>query len=64
MKEPIATGPTKGQAVTDLDGMLDEYYEACGWNKKTSIPTREKLEELGLKDVADELAGMAKAPKI
>jgi len=43
--------------------MLDEYYEACGWDKKTSIPTREKLEELGLKDVADELAGMAKTPK-
>jgi len=63
MREPIATGPTKGQAVTDLDGMLDEYYEACGWNKKTSTPTRKKLEELGLKDVADELAGMAKTPK-
>jgi len=60
MREPIATGPTKGQAVTDLDGMLDEYYEACGWNKKTSIPTRKKLEELGLRDVADELARKAK----
>ncbi len=60
MRERIATGPTKGQAVTDLDGMLDEFYEACGWNKKTSIPTREKLEELGLDDAADELLGKAK----
>jgi aldehyde:ferredoxin oxidoreductase len=53
--EPIMTGPTKGQAVKDPDGMLDEYYEASGWDKKTGIPTRRKLEELGLKDVADKL---------
>jgi aldehyde:ferredoxin oxidoreductase len=53
--EPIMTGPTKDQAVKDPDGMLDEYYEASGWDKKTGIPTRRKLEELGLKDVADKL---------
>ena len=53
--EPVLTGPTKGQVVKDLDGMLDEFYEACGWDKKTGIPTRQKLEELGLKDVADRL---------
>jgi aldehyde:ferredoxin oxidoreductase len=39
----------------DLDRMLDEYYEARGWDKGTAIPTRRKLEELGLKEVADEL---------
>lgn len=37
-----------------LDGMLDEYYEARGWEKKTAIPRRGKLEELGLKEVIDE----------
>jgi len=35
--------------------MLDEYYEESGFDKKTGWPTRSKLEELGLKDVADEL---------
>ncbi|MFX1509457.1 MAG: aldehyde ferredoxin oxidoreductase family protein [Promethearchaeota archaeon] len=55
IREPVATGPAKGQAIKDLDGMLDEFYDACGWDKKTSIPTRKKLEELGLKDVADQL---------
>lgn len=53
--EPIATGPTKGQVVKDVDGILDEYYIACEWDKKTGVPTRKKLEELGLKDVADVL---------
>jgi len=31
---------------------LDEYYEARGWDKKTSKPTKEKLIQLGLQDVA------------
>jgi len=37
-----------------FDPMLDEYYEANGWSVATSIPTRKKLEELGLDDIADE----------
>jgi len=53
MMEPLRTGPTKGQSVRDLDGMLDEVYEALGWDRETGKPTREKLEELGLGDVAD-----------
>jgi len=38
------------------DKMLDEYYEWRGCDLKTGIPTRQKLEQLGLKDVADDLA--------
>jgi len=38
-----------------FEPMLDEYYEANGWSADTSIPTRGKLEELGISDVADEL---------
>ncbi|MCD6470715.1 hypothetical protein J7L29_07960 [Candidatus Bathyarchaeota archaeon] len=34
--------------------LLDEFYEVAGWTKE-GIPTRAKLEELGLKDVADSL---------
>ncbi|MFC1755259.1 aldehyde ferredoxin oxidoreductase N-terminal domain-containing protein [Thermoproteota archaeon] len=33
----------------------DDYYEYVGWDLKTGIPTRERLEELDLKDVADAL---------
>jgi aldehyde:ferredoxin oxidoreductase len=35
--------------------MLDEYYEARGWDKKTSIPKKKKLQELGLEQIAEEL---------
>lgn len=58
--EPVVSGPTKGQAVVNLNGMLDEYYEASGWNVKTGVPTKEKLEEMELKDVAEELAKLGK----
>ena len=57
LTEPVKGGPADGRYVKDLDGMLDEYYEESGFDKKTGWPTRAKLEELGLKDVADELYG-------
>jgi aldehyde:ferredoxin oxidoreductase len=38
-----------------VDELLDKYYTIRGWDLKTGIPTRAKLEELGLKYVADEL---------
>ncbi len=34
---------------------LDEYYRQNGWNEKTGIPSRDKLEELDLSWVADQL---------
>ena len=52
LMEPLKTGPTKGQKVENLDAMLDEVYEALGWDKATGKPTKEKLKELGLDDVA------------
>ena len=57
LMEPLATGPTKGQKVENLDVMLDETYEALGWDKKTGKPTREKLKELGLDDVSEVIWG-------
>jgi len=38
-----------------FDSMLDEYYQANGWDLATSIPTSEKLNQLELGDVAQEL---------
>ena len=57
LMEPLATGPTKGQRVENLDAMLDEAYEAFGWDKATGKPLKEKLEKLGLGDVAEVIWG-------
>jgi aldehyde:ferredoxin oxidoreductase len=46
LKEPIKTGPSKGE-IEELDKILDDYYKVRGWDKD-SIPTKEKLEELGI----------------
>lgn len=56
MEEPIKNGPSQGSFIPkeELDLMLDDYYRERGWTKE-GIPTRTKLEELGLKDVADDL---------
>lgn len=53
LTEPVTSGPSKGK-VTELEVMLDEYYEIRGWNKD-GVPTDEKLEELSLENrlVAD-----------
>jgi aldehyde:ferredoxin oxidoreductase len=34
--------------IKEYDQMLDEYYEARSWNKETGVPTKEKLQQLGL----------------
>ena len=35
-------------AIVNFDDMLDEYYETRKWDKKTGMPSEEKLKELGL----------------
>ena len=40
--------------------MLREYYQYRRWDYETGLPYRETLEELGLKDVADELEAMGR----
>jgi aldehyde:ferredoxin oxidoreductase len=57
-EEPITGGPFKGETMLSRENMikmLDEYYEVRGWDIKTSIPTKEKLIELGLEDVVKTL---------
>ena len=63
LKEPMVDGPAKGQ-LTNLGLMLDEYYEARGWNKKTGFPTRQKLEKLGIGELADDLQRMNRLGKM
>jgi aldehyde:ferredoxin oxidoreductase len=35
--------------------LLDKYYELSGWDLANGYPTRAKLEQLGLSDIADKL---------
>jgi aldehyde:ferredoxin oxidoreductase len=57
LTEPLKGGASKGHFISrdELDQMLDEYYAERGWDVETGVPTREKLEELGLGYVADQL---------
>ncbi|MFQ6076672.1 MAG: aldehyde ferredoxin oxidoreductase N-terminal domain-containing protein [Candidatus Bathyarchaeia archaeon] len=53
--------PRKEPKPLDKEGferLKDYYYEISGWDVKTGLPTRKKLEELDLKEVADELEGL------
>jgi len=56
LEEPVQEGPAKGLVLSEdkLDIMLNEYYGARGWNEK-GIPQKDKLLELGLNDVAEQL---------
>ncbi|MHA1262552.1 MAG: aldehyde ferredoxin oxidoreductase family protein [Candidatus Freyarchaeota archaeon] len=36
-------------------GLLDDYYDERGWDVEKGVPTKEKLIELGLRDVAEDL---------
>jgi aldehyde:ferredoxin oxidoreductase len=58
LKEPLKDGGFKGQ-VFPLDVMLDEYYDARGWGRD-GLPTYEKLSQLGLIEIADELRRLGK----
>jgi aldehyde:ferredoxin oxidoreductase len=35
--------------------MLDDYYDERGWDIKLGIPTKKKLIEVGLEDIADDM---------
>lgn len=57
MTEPLQAGASKGQLISkeDLKTMLDGYYAVRGWDLNTGWPTREKLVNLSLDYVADQL---------
>ncbi|MEE9192152.1 MAG: aldehyde ferredoxin oxidoreductase family protein [Candidatus Aerophobetes bacterium] len=56
-EDPLPSGPMRGSVLDrrKYDALLTRYYIAHGWDKKDGIPTREKLEELELRDVAKAL---------
>jgi aldehyde:ferredoxin oxidoreductase len=56
-EESLPEGPAKGAILTreKISLLLDQYYELMGWDKASGEPTQERLVELGLEDVAEEL---------
>ncbi len=58
--EPLQNaGPATGQVFKNLDGLLDEYYDALGYTRN-GIPSAEKLNQLGLGDVAKDIEKLTK----
>ncbi len=53
-RPPKKEGPLAGVTI-DEDTLVKEYLAAMDWDQVTAKPSRKKLEELGLKDVAREL---------
>jgi aldehyde:ferredoxin oxidoreductase len=51
---PYPEGGAAGYQIP-LQEMLDAYYQARGWDAETGRPTRSKLEELGLGEIAGDL---------
>jgi len=51
---PKTAGPRAGISMTE-DDLYNEYYAARDWDRKTGKPSKKKLLELGLDDVAKEL---------
>ena len=45
--EPMPAGPVAGQ-VFEIEPLRESYYKARGWSPETGIPTKDKLNELGL----------------
>ncbi len=46
VRQPMPEGPIKGETF-DLDRLLDDYYQVRGWDAN-GVPTRQKLESLGI----------------
>ena len=60
-RQPYADEPAgipKG-FVPDFEPMLQAYYASRGWDPETGYPTREKLDQLGLSQAADDLDQLA-----
>lgn len=52
--KPLEEGGTGGY-VPDVERLLSDYYEVRKWDRRSGKPTLEKLRELDLADVAEEL---------
>lgn len=57
LKERKPNGPGAGWKAEDyLEQLKDEYYRLRGWDLDTGLQRRDRLDELGMSDVAEVLA--------
>ena len=49
-EEPLQGGASDGIRIPreELEAALDDYYDLAGWDVATGVPTKAKLEELGI----------------
>lgn len=62
-EEPLKGGGPSGGTVVDrgkFEAILDEYYDDRGYDPGSGLPKRARLVDLGLQDVADDLAARGK----
>lgn len=60
LNEPLQdAGPSTGQRIQNLEGLLNEYYEAVGYTRQ-GIPSQQKLRELGLDWVINDIESATK----
>jgi aldehyde:ferredoxin oxidoreductase len=57
-KKALKGGVSDGWKLdrAEFDAALDKYFELCEWDVETGVPTRAKLDDLGLDWVADQLS--------
>jgi len=53
-KPPLERGPLKDVSV-DIETMVNEYLELLDWDPATMVPSQNKLQSLGLNEVASDL---------
>ncbi len=59
--ELIATGPGTGEGLDHdkYEVMLNKYYQLRGWDEKTGIPGRERMQKLGLEKEIEAVLSVA-----
>lgn len=64
LNEPVPDGIHAGMRTdqTQLDIMLDEYYDVRKWDKKTGWPFKESLERLDLQEIKEQLLSIPEYP--
>ena len=57
MADPLPSGPAEGMVldIETMEEMKEAYYQARGWDIDSGIPSQEKLLELGLEQVSQDL---------
>jgi len=56
LMKPLGEGGTEGN-VPDMEILLRDYYDRRGWDIRTGKPERQRLEALGMEDIAVDIHG-------